>query len=160
MEQLNQRRDLCRENFSFNRSIGVCRGGKFSRSVAGNPISRFISEAAATKRTATGKLDGCFASSRFADLKGLVVISAEADTQTDELDREWKIAASVFARNLPLPASPPSLIARYSSGHDSGISHLLRPPAQIASLFVLRIQMFGRLKKRNRPRFFARQTRG
>jgi heptosyltransferase-2 len=63
--------------------------------------------------------------SRFADLKGLVVISGEADeAQTDELDREWKNRGVRFARNLPLPSLAAVLDRSIFIGHDSGISHL------------------------------------
>src|SRR6266487_3605659 len=87
-------------------------------------------------------------SSRFADLERLLVISGEADeAQTDQLEREWKIATSVSPRTCRCLASPPSLSARYSSGTIVEFRISLRPPAQIAfSSSVLRIQMFGRLE--------------
>src|SRR5512132_61843 len=63
--------------------------------------------------------------SRFADLKGLVVISGEADkAQTDQLEREWKNRDVRFARNLPLPRLAAVLERSIFIGHDSGISHL------------------------------------
>lgn len=63
--------------------------------------------------------------SRFADLEHLVVISGEADeTQTDQLEREWKNRAVRFARNLPLPRLAAVLERSIFIGHDSGISHL------------------------------------
>jgi heptosyltransferase-3 len=63
--------------------------------------------------------------SRFADLKGLVVISGEADeAQTDQLEREWKNRDVRFARNLPLPRLAAVLEHSIFIGHDSGISHL------------------------------------
>src|SRR6266436_2629893 len=64
-------------------------------------------------------------SSRFADLKGLVVISGEADeAQADRLEREWKNRDVRFARNLPLPRLAAVLERSIFIGHDSGISHL------------------------------------
>jgi len=63
--------------------------------------------------------------SRFADLKGLVVISGEADeAQTDQLEREWKNRDVRFVRNLPLPRLAAVLERSIFIGHDSGISHL------------------------------------
>ena len=63
--------------------------------------------------------------SRFAHLKGLVVISGEADeVQTDQLEREWKNRDVRFARNLPLPRLAAVLERSIFIGHDSGISHL------------------------------------
>jgi heptosyltransferase-2 len=63
--------------------------------------------------------------SRFANLKGLVVISGEADeAQTDQLEREWKNRDVRFARNLPLPRLAAVLEHSIFIGHDSGISHL------------------------------------
>src|SRR6266481_2598767 len=63
--------------------------------------------------------------SRFADLKGLVVISGEADeAQTDPLQREWKNRDVRFARSLPLPRLAAVLERSIFIGHDSGISHL------------------------------------
>ena len=63
--------------------------------------------------------------SRFADLKGLVVISGEADeAQADELERKWKNRDVHFARDLPLPRLAAVLERAIFIGHDSGISHL------------------------------------
>jgi len=63
--------------------------------------------------------------SRLADLKGLVVISGEADeAQTDQLEREWKNRDVRFARNMPLPRLAAVLEHSIFIGHDSGISHL------------------------------------
>ena len=63
--------------------------------------------------------------SRFTDLERLVVISGEADeTQTDQLEREWKNRDIRFARNLPLPRLASILERSIFIGHDSGISHL------------------------------------
>ena len=63
--------------------------------------------------------------SRSADLKRLLVISGEADeTQTDQLEREWKNRDVRFARNLPLPRLAAVLERSACIGHDSGISHL------------------------------------
>jgi heptosyltransferase-3 len=63
--------------------------------------------------------------SRFAHLKGLVVISGEADeVQTDQLEREWENRNVLFARNLPLPRLAAVLERSIFIGHDSGISHL------------------------------------
>jgi len=63
--------------------------------------------------------------SRFANLERLLVISGEADeTQTDELEREWKNRGVRFARNLPLPRLAAVLERAIFIGHDSGISHL------------------------------------
>ena len=63
--------------------------------------------------------------SHFADLKGLVLISGEADeAQTDQLEREWKNRDVHFARNLPLPRLAAILERSIFIGHDSGISHL------------------------------------
>jgi heptosyltransferase III len=63
--------------------------------------------------------------SRFADLKGLVVISGEADNaQTEQLEREWKNRDVRFTRNLPLPRLAAVLERSIFIGHDSGISHL------------------------------------
>jgi heptosyltransferase-2 len=63
--------------------------------------------------------------SRFADLKRLVVISGEADeSQTNQLEREWKNRDVRFARNLPLPGLAAVLEHSVFLGHDSGISHL------------------------------------
>jgi heptosyltransferase-3 len=69
---------------------------------------------------------GLFSSGgRFADLERLVVISGEADeTQTDQLEREWKNRDVRFARILPLPSLAAVLERRIFIGHDSGISHL------------------------------------
>jgi heptosyltransferase III len=62
---------------------------------------------------------------RFADLEHLVVISGEADeTQTAQLEREWKNRGVRFARNLPLPRLAAVLERSIFIGHDSGISHL------------------------------------
>jgi heptosyltransferase-3 len=62
---------------------------------------------------------------RFADLKGLVVISGEADeAQADQLEREWKNRDVRFARNLPLPRLAAVLERSIFTGLDSGISHL------------------------------------
>ena len=61
----------------------------------------------------------------FADLKRLLVVSGEADqTQTDQLEREWKNRGVRFARNLPLPRLAAVLEHAMFIGHDSGISHL------------------------------------
>src|SRR6476660_3486915 len=63
--------------------------------------------------------------SRFANLERLLVISGEADeTQTDELEREWKNRGVRFARNLPLSRLAAVLDRSIFIGHDSGISHL------------------------------------
>jgi heptosyltransferase-3 len=63
--------------------------------------------------------------SRFADLERVLVISGEADnSQTDELEREWKNRDVRFARNLPLPHVAAALERAIFIGHDSGISHL------------------------------------
>jgi heptosyltransferase III len=63
--------------------------------------------------------------SRFANLKGLVVISGEADeAQTDQLERQWKNRDVRFARNMPLPRLAAVLEHSIFIGHDSGISHL------------------------------------
>lgn len=64
-------------------------------------------------------------SSRFADLERVLVISGEADeTQTDQLEREWKNRDVRFARNLSLPHLAAVLERSMFIGHDSGISHL------------------------------------
>ena len=61
----------------------------------------------------------------FADLERLLVVSGEADqTQTDQLEREWKNRGVRFARNLPLPRLAAVLEHALFVGHDSGISHL------------------------------------
>ena len=63
--------------------------------------------------------------SRFANLERLLVISGEADeTQTDELEREWKNRGVRFARSLSLPRLAAVLEHAIFIGHDSGISHL------------------------------------
>ena len=63
--------------------------------------------------------------SHFTDLKGLVLISGEADgAQTDQLEREWKNRDVRFVRNLPLPRLAAVLERSIFIGHDSGISHL------------------------------------
>ena len=64
-------------------------------------------------------------SGRFADFKSLVVISGEADeTQTRQLEREWRNRDVRFAKNLPLPRLAAVLERSTFIGHDSGISHL------------------------------------
>jgi heptosyltransferase III len=64
-------------------------------------------------------------SSRFADLRRLVVISGEADEpQIKQLECEWKNRDIRFAKNLPLCHLAGVLEHAIFIGHDSGISHL------------------------------------
>jgi heptosyltransferase-2 len=61
----------------------------------------------------------------FVDLERLLVISGEADqTQTDQLEREWKNRGVHFARHMRLPRLAAVLEHAIFIGHDSGISHL------------------------------------
>jgi len=63
--------------------------------------------------------------SRFVDLESLLVISGEADqTQTNQLEHEWKNRGVRFVKNLPLPQLAAVLEHTVFVGHDSGISHL------------------------------------
>jgi heptosyltransferase-3 len=62
---------------------------------------------------------------RFGGVKGLLVVSGEADeAQTERLEREWRDQNICFVKNLPLPHLAAVLERSTFIGHDSGISHL------------------------------------
>ena len=76
-------------------------------------FSRRAGSSVAEEKSQTGN---CFS---------LIVVSGEADeTQTEQLEREWKNRGVRFVKNLPLPHLAAVLERSIFIGHDSGISHL------------------------------------